>query len=223
VLVFVTGDGPGMGKSSLALAAARRLNEHGAKAAVFEERDILVRPEFTSVMSEFRSTGRVERATLLQAASSYGESCTAAGGSVYVLDALFPYLASLFAWGYSDGEIAEFLVELRDRLAAFELIGRHLAGDVAAGLERASSREGDEWLDGFVAKVSTYRDLPAAVATAADVTQYLQHTADRSRLLLAGAPWPTVFLDADRGLRAILDDACAAVLGVAPPHDEIRP
>jgi hypothetical protein len=223
LLVFVTGDGPGVGKSSLALAVARRLNGHGAKAAVFEERDILVRPEFASVMSEFRSAGRVECAALLLAASRYGASCMAAGASVHVLDALFPYLASLFAWGYSDGEIAEFFVELRDRLAAFDVIGLHLAGDVVAGLERASSREGDEWLEGFVAKVSSYRDLQTPVATAADVTEYLQQAADRSRLLLAGAPWPTVFLDAGRGLRAILGDACAAVLGVLPPHEEIGP
>src|SRR4051812_19741139 len=93
VLIAVTGDGPGLGKSTL----ARQLHEVLAmdrSAELFREEDILTDCSFEALMAEFRATGEVRTATLVDGAQRFVASVLERGPSVVVLDSLFPYLPS---------------------------------------------------------------------------------------------------------------------------------
>jgi hypothetical protein len=158
-------------------------------------------------MEEFRSRGRVEPETLLGCAAAYGRWCVARAADVYVLDALFPYLPSLLAWGHSDRSIERFFGRLRARLEEVDMIELYLDGDATAALHRASAREGGDWIDRHVAKVSTFDDASGMVETRDDVVAYTRAAAARSRHLLGRAPWPVHFLHADDGPDALFDEA----------------
>ena len=207
LLVLITGAGPGLGKSLLANRLHADLAESHVDAVLFEEHDIVDRLEFAPVMEEFRSRGRVEPETLLDCAAAYGRWCVARAADVYVLDALFPYLPSLLAWGYSDRSIERFLDRLRTRLDEVDMIELHLDGDATAALRRASAREGGDWIDRHVAKVSTFDDASALVETRGDVAAYTRVAATRSRQLLRRAPWPVHFLHADDGPDSLFHEA----------------
>ena len=209
-LVLVTGASPGLGKSSLAEALVVTLRTDGRPARLFSEGDIMSERAFSAVMDELRSTGEVRLDSLLAAADAYLTSAQQQSDDVLVLDALFPYLPSLFAWGHTDDAIAAFFDRLATVFGGFDVIELHLVGDVRAALARAAEREGGDWLDRHLAKVARYRPrLP--MTTAEEVAAYYDACAARSRTLLACAPWRTVYIDSDRGQEHVLAVARAAM------------
>lgn len=65
---------------------------------------------------EFASTGRVAPRTCLAAAERYLswlERAAAESSATAVVDALFPFIPSLYGWGHSEQEVDEFLACLR--------------------------------------------------------------------------------------------------------------
>ena len=218
VLIAVTGDGPGLGKSTL----VRLL--HGALSSRFEvelfrEEDILTDPSFDTVMAEFRRTGEASIDALISGASRFSQSVRTRRPVVVVLDSLLPYLPSLFAWGLTDTEIADFFATLASALEPTRLIQLHLAGDVREGLQRASRREGGDWLERQIVKTNSYRGS-GQVSSAQDLVGYLEAGAQRARVLLRNAPWPVEEIDAFDGLTDPLPSALSALdrLAIDPPH-----
>ena len=202
-MVLVFGDGPGLGKSTLAREVAAALRARGRPVRLFAEEDFWTAAEFGEVMREFKATGRVARQTLLDAAAAYAATIAAADESVFVLDSLLPYLPSLLAWGWSDAEITEFLDEMAAVLNSFDVVYLHLVGDLDAALSRAEAREGDRWLAQIIRKYG--------VATRNELLAQFSAEAARAATILDGAPWPVVFINADAGARHAMDEAVRAV------------
>ena len=71
VVVMVTGAVPGLGKSTLSRRIARDLRRAGLAVELFEESHILERPEFATVMAEFRSGRAATPDQLLDATEAY--------------------------------------------------------------------------------------------------------------------------------------------------------
>jgi hypothetical protein len=209
-LILVTGASSGLGKSSLAEALARRLEGAGRRTSHFREEDIRTDPAFRGVMDAFETTGVVGLETLLDAAETYLRDVRRRPVDVVVLDALFPYLPSLLAWGHADDDIARFFDRMAVLFAPFTVIELHLVGDTRAGLARAAEREGAEWLDGHVAKVARYAGAPS-ISGAAGAGAVLADHAARSRRLLEAAPWRVELVDSDAGRAAAVDHALAVV------------
>ena len=113
-IVMVTGAGPGLGKSTLAARLHAHLARMEPRAELFREEDILVHPCFTSVTTEFRSTGQVDRETLVGDARRYLTDLRRRQVPVVVLDALFPYLPSLLAWGHDHEAILQLFGDPSD-------------------------------------------------------------------------------------------------------------
>lgn len=212
-LLFVTGSGPGLGKSTLARALAERLRLTGCRVVLFAEEDIETDPSFDCVMEEFRSSSRVELATLLRASSKYLDEIAKSAAEIVVFDALFAYLPSLLAWGYSDREIADFMQRMAELFAESPVLEIHLVGDLEAGLTRAGAREGGDWLHRHVLKVSTYEGAPQ-VSGIGEVAEYLGELERRAARLLLGAPWRVEFLDTDAGFSSVTSAALAIVDGL---------
>ena len=209
-LVLVTGSGPGLGKSTLARTLAERFRLAGYQVALFAEEEIGSNSAFAGVMEEFQSSGRVALPTLLQASSKYLDILDESDVQVAVLDALFAFLPSLLAWGCADHEIAEFFQHMADLLTERPVLEIHLIGDLVDGLARAGAREGNDWLDRHVLKVSTYEGAPR-VSDIRDAASYLEDLEHRSVSLLHNAPWRVEFLDVDSGFASVASEAAAIV------------
>ena len=198
LLVLINGAVPGLGKSTLATHLTGRLRESGRDVELFQEEEILDRPEFTAVIQEWRTTNRVADGTLLAATSEYLAWCRHRSANVYVLDALLPFLPSLLAWGRSDAQVAEFFRQLAELMPGFEVLHIQLEGAVRSSLNRAREREGAAWLDSLVAKVGSYEDEGRKTSDLESVVAYFDSATRRSHELLAMAPWPVCFVDADQ-------------------------
>jgi len=213
-LVLVTGASSGLGKSTLARSLSEALAHEGVRVSLFREEDIRREPAFAEVMSVFEATGEVDTRTLLVAAGEYLRAARRQPVDVFVLDALFPYLPSLLAWGHTDAEVAAFFSEIATRFDGFGVIELHLAGDVAAGLQRAAGREGGDWLDDHVARMAARSGAPP-IDSVDGAAAYLGALAARSRRLLEAAPWPVEVLDADAPADEILAAALTASSAVS--------
>jgi hypothetical protein len=209
ILVFVTGAGPGLGKSTLTQAITGHLEAAGLSVHTFREMEIEDHPAFVEVMKEFVVSGEATRPTLLEAADTYLKQIDAAT-QVIVLDALFPYLPSLLAWGDTDVEILQFFGQMARLLSNFEVVEIHLRGDLGVGLKRAGSREGGDWLAKHIKKVSGYQGAPN-VSTLEDAADYLNVLASRSAMLLQKAPWTVAFINADNGIESTTAEALDAL------------
>lgn len=215
VLILVTGSVPGAGKSSLAASLAAAIEADGRRVELFREDDIRSHPAFSGVMREFDGAGEVRPGTLVAAAADYVTAARDARAEVFVLDALFPYLPSLLAWGYGDDEIAAFFARLAAVLDGFAVLEVHLVADARTALARAGQREGGDWLENHVGKVSRYRTA-RQVATLDDVVAYYAAAARRSQALLARAPWPVACICAGGGEAATLAKAQAVIARALP-------
>lgn len=206
-MVMVNGAGPGLGKSTLARALTAELRVRGFSADLFVEEDVLWRAEFAGVIEEFRTRPRVELGTLLAATHAYFDTCLRRGHDVYVLDGLIPYWLSLAAWAYTDVEVARFLSDLADLAGDMELVEIYLEGDLEAGIARAAVREGSGWIEGQVAKVSSFRQLAAPPRNVEALATYYGEVARWTGGFRESVPWPVRVCDADKGPQAVL--ACA--------------
>jgi len=195
LLILVTGTAPGVGKSETSRRIASLLRAGGAPVEHFDEADVLVRPEFADLIAVWARGERPGAELVLDAATRYLAQCARAPQRAFVQDALFPFLPSLFAWGYTDGDITAFLTELGRRCSSFDVRHIHLVGDPAATIPRAATREGSEWLAGFIARVGRFAD-GSGVVDAPSLATYFEANDDRARRLLAHVAWPVCVVDA---------------------------
>src|SRR5262245_9308577 len=149
-LIAIFGASPGIGKSTLARWLAEDVPP-ATRVDRFDEEDVLSRPEFAAVATQFRATGNVGLDTLLDASARF--VVTAREYDVVITDALFPFVPSLLAWGHDEIAICAFLVRLRAILQPLDPVVVYLDGDPADALPRAASRSGDAWLATFLDKV----------------------------------------------------------------------
>jgi hypothetical protein len=168
-------------------------------------------PEFDVVMDEFRSRPRVALATLLAASRQYLDESARRWRRFYVLDALFPYWFSLDAWGYPDAEVRGFHADLAALGGSVVLVEIYVEGDLAASLNRAALREGPDWIDSQIARITSFRNADHPPRNVADVVAYYRATADRRRQLRDLVPWPIKIIDADLGPQIVLEQALAFI------------
>ena len=213
LVVMVTGVVSGLGKSTLSRHVADRYAATGRSVELFEEDAIAERHEFADVMAAFRATGASSLDQLLDASRRYIETCVASGIEVHVQDMLFPFLPSLFAWGYHDDAIRAFFESLASTCRTVELVQVHLTGDPAVSLPRAVEREGDAWLEWLIGKVDRYADARERVDDLASLVRYFEGADARTVRLLETAPWPLVVIDAAGG-EADVADRAALALGI---------
>jgi hypothetical protein len=209
-LVAVFGASPGIGKTTL----ARRLAAdapRGLHVDQFDEGDVLSRPEFATVAAQFGATGVVDLDALLDASARFVD--TAVTFDLVITDTLFPFVPSLLAWGHDELTIRKFLTQLHTILQPLNPVIVYLDGEPADALPRAAARDGDAWLDAFLAKVSTYKTVPAALDLAGAVL-YLQHERDVTLRSLAEAGYVVVVLT-DAHLRSADDLAADATSTLA--------
>jgi thymidylate kinase len=174
VFVAVDGVAPGVGKSTLCAGLVRGLAADGWSVDHFREEEILTRPAYAAVADEFRSAGVVRPQTLLAATRRFVGESTA---DVVVVDALFPYLPSLRAWGHSPAQLTRFLADLARIVTPVVL---YLDDDPRPALERAIAREADPaWFTWYAAKLGA--------ADLADAAAYLR--TERGIVLRLLADW----------------------------------
>jgi hypothetical protein len=233
LIVMVTGSAPGVGKSSLAAVLARRWRDRGLRVEFFDEADILGRDEFAELIGTWRCGGRPSLDVVLAAAAGYLKSCRAAEAHVYVQDALFPFLASLLAWGYSDEDITDFFTRLDQLAVDFGLVQIHLVGRPQDAISRAVGREGPGWLETMMERARSWAE-GERVTELASLVEYFSATDVRAQSLLRRAPWASLIVDVDRpqsdlqqAALELLDPVIGAVgrgpLGRRQPGDGERP
>ncbi|MFD5896230.1 ATP-binding protein [Streptomyces sp. NPDC060366] len=213
-LIAVVGSSPGVGKSTLCRAVARRAAESGATVDHFEEADILSRPSFRPVAEEFAGgSGSVRPGTLVESTRDYVAKARAEGVDVLVTDALLPFIPSLVAWGHDETTIAAVLADLARAVRPTRVTVVYLRDDPDTALRRAVEREGPDWLDWYVGKLGaapgtrSVKDLPSAA-------EHLRREEELTARLLAGTHWRVLRVDVggrdaeqtERYVREILPD-----------------
>ena len=173
VLISVCGASPGVGKSTLCGGLARWLTDAGLRVDHFREEEILTRPQFAAVAEQFKANGTVELGTLRAATAEFVAAVVASGDDVVIADALMPYVPTLLAMGHGEGTIEAFMTDLTEVLAPVGPVMLFLDGNAGAALPRAARREGEQWLDWYVAKLSGYEVTPA-VTDVASAVRYLR-------------------------------------------------
>ncbi len=170
VLIAVWGVAPGVGKSTLCGGLARRPAEAGLRVDHFREEEILARPQFAAVAGAFRTTGAVGPETLIAATAEFVDSVRAGGDDVVIADALVPFVPTLLAMGHGEDTIDAFMTDLTTVLAPVSPVMVFLDGDAGAALSRAVGREGEQWLDRYVGKLTRYEVRPPVTDLASAVT-----------------------------------------------------
>lgn len=194
ILVCVWGVAPGAGKSTLCSALSGALADVGLQVDHFREEEILTRSEFAGVAAEFRRTGAVTLPALLASSAQFADAIRASGADVAVADALAPYVPTLLALGHSDQAVTAFAAELAGTLSAVSPVMVYLDGNPGTALARAAEREGPQWLDWYIGKLTHYRVVPP-VSDLASATGYLRR--ERAVTLAAASRmgWPLVRVD----------------------------
>ncbi|MEV1086034.1 hypothetical protein AB0I98_48850 [Streptomyces sp. NPDC050211] len=171
-LITVWGASPGVGKSTLCAGLYQWLADTGLRVDHFREEEILTRLQFAAVAEEFKVTGRVQLQTLSAATAHFVDAVTASGNDVVIADALMPFVPTLLAMGHGEETIDAFMTDLTEVLAQVRPIMVFLDGNAESALSRAATREGEQWLDWYVAKLAGYEVSPP-VADVASAVKYL--------------------------------------------------
>lgn len=194
VIVAVIG-GPGSGKSTLCATVARHYTAAGKIVDHFEEEHILSRPAFSTVASEFADgAGTVNARTLIDAFGRYVNSVDDQTDLV-ITDALIPFIPSLLASGHTEAELEQTIADLENAAADNPVIVVLMVADPALTLPRAIAREGDEWADHYVQKLSRWPGTSHVTSLASAIDQ-LRYEADLSRRLLTRSGWELIQIDA---------------------------
>jgi len=205
-IVAVVGAVPGVGKTTLCRALTARLHDMGLRVELFDEADVLVRPEFARVAEEFRGTGAVSPRILVDATVAYLFAMADSKVEVAVTDSLMPFVPSLLAFGHDEPGIAEVAASLRERMPPAPTLAVVLHGDEERALARAAAREEPEWLDWYGAKLAGYGLVPSH-PDMADLCGYLARERDVTMRVLGALPWDVLVVDdaLDRSADSIVD------------------
>jgi hypothetical protein len=194
-LVAVVGASPGIGKSRLCASLVDWLTGAGLAVDHFAEENILNRPAFAAVATEFATTGRVSPTILVDATARYLADTAAAGIAVVVMDSLIPFVPSLLAFGHAEHDIAAIVDDLATRIAAIPTVTVFLDGDAATALPRAAVREGPHWLAWYTEKLARYGLLTDPEPDLTAVCRYLAHERATTLRILRRRPWNLVIIE----------------------------
>ncbi|MFE2426096.1 hypothetical protein ACFXJ5_04970 [Streptomyces sp. NPDC059373] len=194
-MIAVVGSSPGVGKSTLCGALARWIAESGAVVDHFEEADILTRAAFHAVAEEFaEGRGSVRPHTLIEATRAYVEQARADGVDVLVTDALIPFIPSLVAWGHDETAITKVVRELETAVEPAQVTVVYLRDAPETALRRAVEREGPQWADWYVDKLSRSPGT-RSVADLASAAVHLRCEMELTLRLLAATHWTVMIVD----------------------------
>ena len=194
-VIAVMGSSPGVGKSTLCSALARWIAESGAVVDHFEEADVLTRAAFHAVAEEFaEGRGSVRPQTLVDATRSYVRQARADCVDVMVTDALIPFIPSLVAWGHDETAIAGFVRELEAAVEPAQVTVVYLRDAPETALRRAVEREGPQWADWYVDKLSRSPGT-RSVADLASAAGHLRHAMEMTLRLRAATHWTVMIVD----------------------------
>lgn len=157
LIIAVDGVAPGVGKTTVMRHVVASLIGRGTDVMAFAEEDVLTHPALADVAHEFAAVGRVSPETLLDASAQYFRWFADAEEEVAVVDALFPFVASLLGWGRDEREIYAFTSRLRVLPGAESIRFVYLDADPRAALQRASAREANGWLEWLISTSATLR------------------------------------------------------------------
>ncbi|MEV0261859.1 hypothetical protein AB0I49_10985 [Streptomyces sp. NPDC050617] len=214
-LIAVIGSSPGVGKSTLCGALARRLRGAGASVDHFQEADILTRPAFGAVAEEFAGgAGSVRPETLVKATRAYVSQARADGVEALVTDALIPFVPSLVAWGHEEPAISAVVRDLVEAVEPTRVTVVYLRDDPDAALRRAVDREGPQWEDWFVGRLAGSPGT-SSVDSLAAAAEHLRREAELTLRLLAATPWSVLTVEV--GERSAAEVEECAWRGLAGP------
>ncbi|HEY9290245.1 MAG TPA: hypothetical protein VIP98_03095 [Microlunatus sp.] len=215
IIVAVIG-GPGSGKSTLCTALARHYIAAGQDVDHFEEQEILTRPDFSKVASEFANgAGSVAPQTLIAAFAQYVDRSLANDIDLVITDALIPFIPSLLVWGHSETQIEQVIAELEKVSATATVIVILLVGDPALTLPRAIDREGEGWFESYVHKLSRWPGASHVVDLSTAIDQ-LRHEADLSRRLVSRSTWELLEIDATSDPDTLIETAQRKLDAILP-------
>lgn len=194
VLISVWGVSPGVGKSTLSARLCAQLADAGLRVDHFREEEILTRPQFAAVAEEFQATGTVALDTLLTATAQFVRTILTRADDVVVADALVPFVPTLLAMGHSDQAIGAFIADLAEILAPVGPVLVYLDGNAETGLARAASRDGRQWLEGYISKLAHYQVNPR-VSDLASAIQYLCRERHVTLSAARGQGWDLILIE----------------------------
>lgn len=215
VLIAVWGAAPGIGKSRLCAGLAGWLEGTGLRSDHFREEEILTRPQYAAVASEFQATGGVQPATLLAATKSFADSVVAGAVDVVIADALVPYIPSLLAMGHGDQAVSAFMAGLGEALTPLRPVMVFLDGDPVTALSRAAAREDPGWLDWYVGKLARYQVTPP-VRDAASAARYLRRERAVTLSTVRQHDWSLIVID--RATSMTPDQVLSAAMAELTPQ-----
>lgn len=138
-----------------------------------------------------------------------------------IADALVLFVPTLPAMGHGVDTIDAFMTDLTTVLAPVSPVMVFLDGDAGTASSRAVGREGEQWLDRYVGKLTRYEVRPAVTDLASAVT-YLRREREVTLGAAARKDWNLVVIEradelppgevpkrAQRGLRSWLGPAGA--------------
>lgn len=183
VPVFVLGSCPGIGKTTLAEALVANLRTEGLAVAWFPEEAVLEHPAFATVADTFRKTGGVVPGELLAASEVFARSWSTCEDDVLIIDALFPFVTSLLASGYSERETDAFVRSLWDIVRPAQPLTIYVDGDARVALRRAHEGRGEAWMSDWTARVRRWNIDPPLRDVAAIARHFERERAFTLRLL----------------------------------------
>lgn len=192
LIIAVDGVAPGVGKTTVMRHVVASPIGRGTDVMAFAEEDVLTHPALADVAHEFAAVGRVSPETLLDASAQYFRWFADAEEEVAVVDALFPFVASLLGWGRDEREIYAFTSRLRVLPGAESIRFVYLDADPRAALQRASAREANGWLEWLI---STLGDAPGGtVGDLESLCEYLVRRRELTLRLLTGQGWQVTYV-----------------------------
>lgn len=158
-LIMFYGVSPGAGKTTLSDWLRLELTNQGHKIVWIEEHHVHDLEMFKEVVEVFTHGAEDYVTPLLRAAETLVQHYRNKT-DIVLTDSLFPSYTWLFSEGVPKATIAKFNQELAKVLAPLNPLIVWLNGDVSALLQRAIVQRGEEWLNGLIESINSYRYSP---------------------------------------------------------------
>ncbi len=152
-LIAVFGAAPGIGKSSLCSALARRSHRTASVSSTSRKSTSSAVPNSRRSQRNSPTTARSPRRNSSMRPSAIS---TMSDADVVVMDALIPYVPTLLALGYDQPSIDRIIDDAGRTHRRDPDLFVFLDGDPAAALTRAIARERPGWIDAYGAKLARY-------------------------------------------------------------------
>jgi thymidylate kinase len=158
-LIMFYGVSPGAGKTTLSDWLRLELSERGMSVVWIEEHHVHNLEIFQEVVEVFTNGAEDYVTPLLNAAEALVQQHLGKT-DIVLTDSLFPSYTWLFAEGVAKTTIAKFNQELAKVLVPLHPLILWLDGDISILLQRAVKQRGEEWLNGLIESLNSYRYSP---------------------------------------------------------------